>query len=146
MSRRKRYTRNLGRTLPAPLPARSTTAWIRFEHEDEPFGLFTYLGEARATLAGADLAYLERLVDWFNRYLDAPELGNDARERCWFRAEATDHVRYARALAALMCKAGIPIVERSTPRVPGAIRWADRTQVAVITYRDAPRSRRGPAR
>jgi len=66
---------NLGRRSPAPLPRRTTVAWIRFERE-----------------------------------------------------------------------AGIPIVERRTARVPGQVRWSDADQIAVVTYRDAPRSRRGPAR
>jgi hypothetical protein len=40
---RKRYTRNLGRELPSPLPVRTTTEWVRFEHEREPYGVFSYL-------------------------------------------------------------------------------------------------------
>ena len=42
MSRRKRFTRNLGRKLGAPLPQRTTNEWVRFEHASEPFGVFSY--------------------------------------------------------------------------------------------------------
>ena len=37
MSRRKRYTRNLGRRLPEPLPVRTTVESVRFEHAREPY-------------------------------------------------------------------------------------------------------------
>lgn len=142
MSRRKRYTRNLGRTLPAPLPRRTTERWIRFEHEREPYGLFSYADDARAALSAGDRHVLDGLVGWFADFLDAPTLSRDAEERFWFRAEASDHVARARDLADLVRRAGIPIVERTTHRVPGKIRWADPQQVAVLTYRDAPRPRR----
>jgi len=56
----------------------------------------------------------------------------------------TRRKRYTRRLAYLVRGAGIPIVERRTTRVPGKARWEDRDQVAVITFRDAPRSRKGP--
>ena len=49
----------------------------------------------------------------------------------------------ARRLAELVRAADIPIVERRTRRVPGKVRFEDGHQVAVHTYRDAPRSRRG---
>ena len=50
MSRRQRFTRNLGRKLGAPLPVRTTAQWIRFEHAHEPYGIFSYLSDARANL------------------------------------------------------------------------------------------------
>jgi hypothetical protein len=137
MSRRKRYTRNLGRTLPAPLPVRDTTAWVRFEHEREPWGVFCYLGDAKG--ARPALARdIDALNQWFVRWLDAPSGGIDL-ERFWFKADARPYVDRARALAALVCSAGIPIVERHIGRVPGIVRWQDRHQVAVATFRDTPR-------
>ncbi len=95
MSRRKRCTRNLGRTLPAPLPIRTTVEWVRFEYEREPCGVF--------------------------------------------KAEANLFILQARRLAILVRAAGIPIVERLTRRIPGKVRWEDRDQVAVLTYRDTAR-------
>jgi hypothetical protein len=151
-----RYKRNLGRRLPAPLPVRTTTEWIRFEHEREPSGVFSYLSDARPHLAPAHRAELATLHAWFNAHLDAPGDGgdpgdaDDARitldtERFWFRAEASEHAARARRLAELVRAAGIPIVERRTRRIPGKVRWQDPHQVAVITYRDTPQPRRaGP--
>jgi hypothetical protein len=41
MSRRKKYTRNLGRARAERVPTRGTGArYIRFAHADEPFGVF----------------------------------------------------------------------------------------------------------
>jgi hypothetical protein len=137
MSRRKRYTRNFGRTLKAPLPVRTTVEWIRFEHEREPYGVFSYLPDAHELLRGNQRAELEALRAWFLEHLDAPE--ELTRERFWFRAEADAHVDKARRMAELVSAAGFPIVERRTRRVPGKIRWEDPDQVAVFTYRDAPR-------
>lgn len=137
MSRRKRYLRNLGRTLPEPLPRRTTTEWIRFEHETEPYGVFSYVRDAKAKLPEADIDEVELLMDWFNEWLDAPEDGLN-EERFWFCAEADWTIRQARRLTELVRQAGIPIVERRTNRVPGKIKWEDPDQVAVITYRDTP--------
>ena len=55
MSRRKRYTRNLGRRLPEPLPVRTTAEWVRFEHRDEPWGVFCFLDEAKVVGRTLDL-------------------------------------------------------------------------------------------
>jgi hypothetical protein len=141
MSRRKRYTRNLGRPLPSPKPVRITVEWIRFEHEQEPFGVFSYSNAARAALAATVCAELDELLGWFSDHLQAPDLLSV--ERFWFRAEASTHVMKARRLAAILGSAGIPIVERRTKRIPGKVRWEDQNQVAVLTYRDTPQSRRG---
>ncbi len=121
MSRRQRYTRNLGRTLEEPLPVRTTVEWIRFEHEREPYGVFSYLPDAHERLRGSERAELEALRRWFNQHLHAPE--ELTRERFWFRAEALSQVDKARQLADLVAAAGIPIVERRTRRMPGKIRW-----------------------
>jgi hypothetical protein len=74
---------------------------------------------------------------WFSEHLDAPEVASV--ERFWFRAEAADHIARARRLAELLRDAGFPIVERRTERVPGKVRAEDPNQIAVVTYRDAPR-------
>lgn len=144
MSRRKRFTRNLGRALKEPLPVRTTIEWVRFEHEHEPFGVFCYLREAREAAVPEVRAEMETLVDWFVDHLHAPDLLTI--ERFWFRAEAQEYVDQARKLAALLGALGIPIVERRTKRVPGAVKWEDHNQVAVRTYRDAPRPNRSRKR
>lgn len=136
MSRRKRYTRNFGRTLPAPLPVRPTTEWVRFEHEREPFGVFSYLRDAKEMRPGLSRA-IDELADWFELWLGAPASAD--LERFWFKAEAHEYVTKARWLAEMVCCAGIPIVERRIRRVPGILRWQDRHQVAVLTFRDTPR-------
>jgi hypothetical protein len=139
MSRRKRYTRNFGRILKAPLPVRTTTEWIRFEHEDEPYGVFSYLRDARDRLRGTERAELVALGAWFHEHLDAPD--ELTRERFWFCGEAVVHIEKARRLSELVTAAGFPIVERRTRRVPGKVRWEDPDQVAVFVYRDAPQPR-----
>jgi len=140
MSRRKRFTRNLGRTIPTPLPARTTRTWVRFEHAREPYGLFSYVSDAVELLSDGERQSLLALRDWFNEHLDAPE--ELTTERFWFCEEAREHVSQARKMAAILRSVGIPIDERRTERVPGAVRWQDRNQVAVLTYRDTPQARR----
>ena len=142
MSRRQRFTRNLGRTLNPPLPVRTTVEWIRFEHEREPYGVFTYLEEAHEQLSVVEQSELEALRDWFNEHLDAPDLLTI--ERFWFCAEAKEYILRARRLAVILGEVGIPIVERRTRRVPGKVKWQDQNQVAVLTYRDTPQPRRSP--
>jgi hypothetical protein len=115
--------------------------WIRFEHEHEPYGVFSYLKDAAAALPAGDGTEFQELRTWFNQHLDAPERASN--ERFWFRVEAGEHAMRARRLAELVRKAGFPIVERRTRRVPGKVRWQDKHQVAVITFRDTPtRSKR----
>lgn len=140
MSRRQRFTRNLGRKLKSPLPVRTTVEWIRFEHEREPYGVFSYLQEAREVLSAEFSDELDALRIWFVDHLDAPNLLTV--ERFWFRIEAEEYVVRARRLAAILCAAGIPIVERRTRRIPGKVKWEDHNQVAVQTYRDTPQPRR----
>lgn len=142
MSRRKRFTRNLGRQLKSPLPIRTTLEWVRFEHEREPYGVFSYLKEAHAHLPAVEQTELQSLRDWFNEHLDAPEILTI--ERFWFCAEAEEYIVRVRRLAMILAKAGIPIVERRTRRVPGKVRWQDHNQVAVVTYRDTLRPRSSP--
>ena len=61
MSRRKKFTRNLGRELGTPLPVRTTSEWVRFEHEHEPYGAFSYISDAEALLATDGLNELNAL-------------------------------------------------------------------------------------
>src|SRR5256885_3057757 len=105
MSRRKRYTRNFGRTLKQPLPVRTTVEWVRFEHEHEPYGVFSYCSDARAALPKEALPELNELLRWFRIHLGAP--ADADHERFWFRAEASAFVETGRRLAELMRGAGI---------------------------------------
>ena len=141
MSRSKRFTRNLGRKLPAPKPVRTTIEWVRFEHAHEPYGVFSYLRDAESSLPEGGREQLDSLRDWFYEHLGAPDAAT--LERFWFRAEAVEHIERARTLANLVNSAGIPIVERRTKRVPGKVKWEDTHQAAVFTYRDTPQPRRG---
>jgi hypothetical protein len=144
MSRRKRFTRNLGRSLGSPLPVRTTVEWVRFEHEDESYGIFRYLEQARARLAGAALLELNASYAWFNSHLDVPDVVTI--ERFWFCAEAEEYVLRARRLAEILRSAGVSIVETRTRRIPGKVKWQDNHQVAVLTYRDTARPGRSPKR
>ena len=140
MPRSKRYTRNLGRKLKAPLPVRTTIEWVRFEHERKPYGVFTYLAQALPGLSVQRRKKAEALRDWFNEHLGSPDDADLAR--FWFRSEAVEQIEKARALAELVSRVGIPIVERRTRRVPGRVRWEDTHQAAVLTYRDTPQPKR----
>ena len=143
MSRRKRYTRNLGRTLPSPQPVRTTEEWVRFESAHEPFGVFNYLSRAERRLSPARQEKVAALRRWFNENLDAPEDESGLTdERFWFRLEAREHVEKARELARLVSRTGYAIVERRIRRVPGKVKWEDEHQVAAFTYRDAPQAKR----
>jgi hypothetical protein len=143
MSRRKKFTRNLGREPPSPLPVRTTSEWVRFEHENEPYGAFSYISDAEALLSTEGLKELRAIRSWFNEHLDAPD--DLTKERFWFCAEASQYVEKARQLSKVLRSVGIPIVERRTSRVPGKVTWYDVNQVAVVTYRDTPQpAKRAP--
>lgn len=157
MSRRSRFTRNLGRRVVAPLPARALVGYVRFEHaeHDDACGPFTHARTGLARLTGDDRVALRALLDWFDEHLEAPvrmvpfryvgerRARRQRRDRfvahCWFRDDATEHVSRARALVALLERAGIPFVERRTHRMPGALCAEDAFQIAVVPYRDARR-------
>jgi hypothetical protein len=130
MSRRKRYTRNLGRRLPEPLP--HTLEWVRFEHATQPYGVFRYSGDAQATLPGRPARELVRLTRWFCLHLDAPDGIELGEARFWFRAEASEYVGRARRLAELVTRAGFPIAECQTLDLRGHVRWQDAYQLAVL--------------
>ena len=60
VSRRLRFTRNVGRRVPAPTPQREELRYVRFEHatgiiRGVAFGPFSYVGDARELLVGNDL-------------------------------------------------------------------------------------------
>jgi hypothetical protein len=148
VSRRKRYTRNLGRALKSPTPVQTTVEWVRFEHEDAPFGVFWFLPDATENLGSEARDEMDSLRSWFCDRLKVPDMA--LIERCWFKAEAHEHIERARRLCELVRHAGIPIVERRTRRIPGKVRYEGDHQVALVTYRDAPqpcpRRRRSRAR
>jgi hypothetical protein len=150
--RNKRYTRNLGRRDVEPQPQRRADAkYIRFEHASERFGVFSYVRDARKEVGKEARAELDALIAWFNEHLNAPSrmvpfrpVGRRAHRYrwtettaiCWFREEASEHVIRARRVAAIVCSAGIPIVERSVRRIPGKLCSEDDFQIAVQAYRD----------
>ncbi len=131
---------------------------MRFEHASEVvrgvvYGPFSYLSDARARLRGDDLAALESLVRWFEENLEEPtrmvpfrDVGErrarrrrrEAEAQCWFRADATVHLAHARALVALLERAGLPFVERRIARLPGKLCSEDAIQIAVVPHRDLP--------
>lgn len=156
MPRRLRFTRNLGRALPAPAPPRKELGYVRFEHASEvvggvAHGPFSYLDDAEEILTGADREKLDALTDWFRKHLDEPERlvpFRDVGERrarrrrtepsaqCWFRADATTHIAKARELVAVLARAGFAFVERRSARRPGKLCAEDDAQIAVVPYRD----------
>ncbi len=135
MSRRKRYTRNLGRRPREPLPR--SEEWVRFEHELEGFGVFSYLSDARARGSSRLAARIERLRAGFNFGRDAPSaaVGLD-HEKFWFRAEASEHVDRARRLADLVTRAGFPMRELRVVHRSKLVRWQDARQLAVRTGKE----------
>lgn len=160
MSRRQRFTRNLGRPTVVPSPARTPTRYVRFEHAHEVidgihFGPFSYLSDARERLEANDLAELDTIVAWFDDHLDVPErmvpfrdVGPYRARRkhqepsavCWFREDAVEHITQARKLVALLGRADLAFVELWSDRVPGTVCSEDEAQVAVVVYRDVRRA------
>jgi hypothetical protein len=148
VSRRKKYTRNLGRARAERVPVRGAGArYMRFAHKDEPFGVFSYLGDARPWLSETDRDELNALRKWFQAHLEEPDCfvpirvrrGSVAREGeptavCWFHASATEHVTRARRMSVLVRRAGIPIVELRRERIPGQVCSEDGEQLAVASY------------
>jgi hypothetical protein len=73
VTRRKRYTRNLGRVPSEAIPKRGTgTRYVRFAHEREPYGVFSYVSDARPRLSEADLEELNEIIAWFSVHLEEP--------------------------------------------------------------------------
>ena len=150
MSRRRRYTRNLGRTTHDRVPKRGAGhRYVRFAHRTDPYGLFSYLNDARPRLSEPDRAELEAIVGWFNENLDEPDCmvpvrvaargrraENDAEPSavCWFKATARAHVARARRMAILVRRTGIPIVELRRDLVPGQICSGDAAQIAAASF------------
>lgn len=156
MSRRVRFTRNVGRRVPSPAPRRDELRYVRFEHATEifegvTFGPFSYVADARKRLTGDDLAELEAVVTWFSDNLEAPErmvpfrdVGprrarrrkHDAMAQCWFREDAALHIAKARELVAILGRAGFDFAELWSDRLPGKVCAEDGIQIAVVRFRD----------
>jgi hypothetical protein len=148
MSRRKKYTRNLGRARAERVPIRGAgTKYIRFSHRDEPYGVFSYLRDAKPRLSDSDREELKALREWFQTHLEEPDCfvpirvrrGRAAREGeptavCWFRSSATEHVNRARRMSVLVRRARIPIIELRRDRVPGQVCSEDGEQLAVASF------------
>jgi hypothetical protein len=148
VSRRKRYTRNLGRVPAEAIPKRGNGAtYVRFAHDVEPYGVFSYVSDARRRLSERDRGELDDLLAWFRAHLDEPtRLVPVLRQRrtgssdpepsalCWFRASAREHLERARRLTVLVRRAGLPIVERWSEDVPGQVCSEDVEQVAVASF------------
>ena len=148
MSRRKKYTRNLGRGRVERVPTRGTGGkYVRFAHVDEPFGVFSYLKDARPMLSEAERAELQELRRWFAAHLDEPDTFVPVRPQgrlasrhgeptavCWFRTSASGHVSRARRLSVLVRRARIPIVELRRDRISGQVCSEDGEQLAVASY------------
>jgi hypothetical protein len=156
MSRRHRFTRNLGRRVPAATPQREELRYVRFENATEiirgvTYGPFSYVADARNILIGCDRAELDDVMQWFNDNLEEPErmvpfreVGErrarrrkrEAMAQCWFRDDAEAHIARARELVAILERAGFGFVERWSDRLPGKLCAADGFQIAVVPYRD----------
>jgi hypothetical protein len=148
VSRRKKYTRNLGRARVERVPRRGAgTHYVRFAHRDEPFGVFSYLREARPRLSEPDRDEVKALREWFQEHLEEPDCFVPVRVRrglasrhgeptavCWFRSTAKEHVNRARRMSVLVRRAGIPIVELRRDRVPGQVCSEDGEQLAVASF------------
>jgi len=151
MSRRRKYTRNIHRARIERVPTRGVGAkyskYIRFAHRDEPFGVFSYLREAKPRLSDPDREELNELRAWFQAHLDEPDCFVPIRPRrgtaerqgeptavCWFRSSATEHVTRARRMSVLVRRAGIPIVEFRRERVQGQVCSEDGAQLAVASF------------
>jgi hypothetical protein len=89
--------------------------YIRWEHPTDRFGVCTYVDDVCKEVGKEANAELSALMDWFNENLESPARMVPFRrvERrakgyrwvettaiCWFREEASEHVRRARLLAA----------------------------------------------
>jgi hypothetical protein len=150
MSRRQRFTRNLGRTPRESVPTRGAgSRYVRFCHADEPYGVFSYLTDARRLLSDDERVELDALVRWFSDHLEEPACLVPARVSrrasrgeaepsavCWFRADAGEHVVRARRLSVLVRRARISIIEKWSDRVPGQICSEDADQLAVASFWD----------
>jgi hypothetical protein len=146
VSRRKRYTRNLGRERPATVPRQGTgSRYVRFVHEHEPYGVFSHFDVARVRLGEPERTELDELLGWFRAHLDLPtslvpvheptaEGGEGPRAVCWFRASASEHILRARRVAILLREARIPIIERWSDELPGRICSADEAQLAISPF------------
>jgi hypothetical protein len=148
VSRGKKYTRNIHRARVERVPTRGAgSRYIRFAHRDEPYGVFSYLTDAKRWLSNSDREELKALREWFQAHLEEPDCFVPIRVRrrkiardgeptavCWFHASATEHVMRARRMSMLVRRARIPIVEFRRDRVPGQVCSEDGEQLAVASY------------
>jgi len=120
---------------------------IRFAHRDEPYGVFSYLRDAKPRLSDSDREELKALREWFQAHLEEPDCfvpmrvrrGKAAREGeatavCWVPSTAKEHVNRARRMSVLVRRAGIPIVELRRERVPGQVCSEDGEPLAVASF------------
>lgn len=157
MSRRRRFARNRDPRLPSPLPARDPVGYLRFELAGVPHrssnGPFVFVERALSVLDPEERAALREVVAWFDAYLAPPRRlvpfryvgnrrarrrrrGQEGLGRCWFRDDANEHVSRARALVALLERAGFRFVERRSRRLPGVLCSEDAHQIVVVPFRD----------
>jgi hypothetical protein len=110
-------------------------------------GLFqvAYAMRREEVLDGATQEELRGLLQWFGDHLARPERFTRSRYPraqntavCWIRAEAQEHIRRLRRLAALLEAAGIPVEELRTGR-PGYVVYRDAAQVVALPFADTPR-------
>jgi hypothetical protein len=84
---------------------------------------------------------IERHFRWFNDYLVAPHFEvTDRRATFWFRHDAGEALRRARALVSFLRRRGVVVHTRQTDD-PGDIVYRDSHQVAAVP-RDAAARRR----
>ena len=88
---------------------------------------------------------VEADFDWFKTYLPSPDekhfpdviVRARAAHICWFRAEATEMVKRAFGIKALLNEVGCSIVVRKTNN-PGSIIYSDKWQVVARPHKRTP--------
>ena len=119
----------------------------RFDEEARaPVGVFdeAYRLLEEGALAEHETEAIEELLGWFKEHLPiptrfkrAPGAHRPNRAICWLKSSATEHVRQARALAALLQIQGV-MVEVIKTEEPGSIVYEDDYQVAAEPYDRTP--------
>ena len=97
----------------------------------------------RVGLPPPSSAHFRGALDWFDAELDLPERFHlstnphaHGKALSWFKPEATDHIRQARIILAVMVQYGIPSEMVTTSR-PGYVVYEDDHQICAIPFRDA---------
>jgi len=121
----------------------------RTTHGNRREGFFQALFAARRDpeTPGWIIEHLNLTLEWFDANLDEPSRFNRGPTRngarststglSWFRAEATEHLEHAFALAAILRELGHPITVLKTDR-PGFIVYEDAVQVVAEPFSDTP--------